>query len=587
MSALILYNQKSFSGQQYKFFNSCRFLKTIRYLCIVNVSLRTILLSFVLVLDVIASWAGNKTVDHAVYASYMKLGSNDLYRLGQQKEAAGQEDSALVCYSILGDRAASSSGDDAIVCIRGLLQAGTICGKKFNYREAMNYYLHCQDLCESKHRNDILMVVLKNIGNIYSQFHDYEHGRSYYQKSLGLARKYHNRDLEHDVLYNLVNSYLITEMRPQAEKCFEQMEKMNLHSVKARYNYIFTKALLLETKSALPQALDAYWQAYRLAEKSDAGYSMRGSCLSRIAIIYQLQGQYENAIQLCRKNDAEAQRRNMLDLQAETYRQLASVYYAMGLRDSSIKYQMMYLDLQDEVYNQSVFNGLKNAQFMHDMKKTTEQVEHLSEERDQQRTIIFIVCAFLLLLLVSAFVIYRQNKRITRMYRDLFRRNKTLIASEQKYKSQLKELEKGLRKTREQARHTLDSGVATSVVDVSATVSTGGITQRIRNILDTTDSYLDPDFTIEKLSRMVDENTRTVSKIIKDQYGENFRTLLNELRVKEAMIRLTDSKRYGCYTIKAIAESVGYRSQSNFITVFTKIAGIKPSIYQKLASEEE
>ena len=44
-----------------------------------------------------------------------------------------------------------------------------------------------------------------------------------------------------------------------------------------------------------------------------------------------------------------------------------------------------------------------------------------------------------------------------------------------------------------------------------------------------------------------------------------------------------DTNRYGNYTIKAIAESVGYKSPTNFISAFKNITGITPSVYQKIA----
>ena len=49
---------------------------------------------------------------------------------------------------------------------------------------------------------------------------------------------------------------------------------------------------------------------------------------------------------------------------------------------------------------------------------------------------------------------------------------------------------------------------------------------------------------------------------------------------------MNDTENYGQYTIKAIAESVGYKSQSNFINVFTRQTGIKPSVFQKISREK-
>ena len=84
---------------------------------------------------------------------------------------------------------------------------------------------------------------------------------------------------------------------------------------------------------------------------------------------------------------------------------------------------------------------------------------------------------------------------------------------------------------------------------------------------------------------MVGSNSRYVSQVINDVYKENFRTFLNSYRVKKAMIRMNDEKGYGHYTIRAIAESVGYKSQANFINIFTRLTGMKPSIYQKISRE--
>ena len=53
----------------------------------------------------------------------------------------------------------------------------------------------------------------------------------------------------------------------------------------------------------------------------------------------------------------------------------------------------------------------------------------------------------------------------------------------------------------------------------------------------------------------------------------------------EEFCSTADNDRYGHYTIKAISESVGYKSQANFINIFTRLTGMKPSIYQKISRE--
>ena len=109
----------------------------------------------------------------------------------------------------------------------------------------------------------------------------------------------------------------------------------------------------------------------------------------------------------------------------------------------------------------------------------------------------------------------------------------------------------------------------------------------IMHTMEQTEDFCDSNFTIERLAEKAGTNTRYASQVINQVFGKNFRTLLNEYRIKEAMRRLMDDDTYGKLTIKAISESVGYKSQANFITVFTRITGIKPSMYQKLSREEK
>ena len=44
-----------------------------------------------------------------------------------------------------------------------------------------------------------------------------------------------------------------------------------------------------------------------------------------------------------------------------------------------------------------------------------------------------------------------------------------------------------------------------------------------------------------------------------------------------------DDARYGHLTVKAVGESVGYRSHATFVNMFKKTTGLTPSLYQKMA----
>ena len=108
----------------------------------------------------------------------------------------------------------------------------------------------------------------------------------------------------------------------------------------------------------------------------------------------------------------------------------------------------------------------------------------------------------------------------------------------------------------------------------------------ITEVMDRADVIVDPDFNLNKLAKLVNSNSKYVSAIINDTFHKNFKTLLNESRVREVCRRLSDDENYSQLTIAAIANTVGYNSMNNFITVFKRITGMTPSKYRQLSLKQ-
>ena len=96
----------------------------------------------------------------------------------------------------------------------------------------------------------------------------------------------------------------------------------------------------------------------------------------------------------------------------------------------------------------------------------------------------------------------------------------------------------------------------------------------INEVLNNVSSISDPDFSLQKLAEAVGSNTKYVSQVINEYYNKNFKTLLNEYRLREATRRLNDQEHYGNMTIQS------------FIRAFKRMYGITPSEYQKKAAEK-
>ncbi|HUW93210.1 MAG TPA: helix-turn-helix domain-containing protein [Bacteroidales bacterium] len=98
--------------------------------------------------------------------------------------------------------------------------------------------------------------------------------------------------------------------------------------------------------------------------------------------------------------------------------------------------------------------------------------------------------------------------------------------------------------------------------------------------MDNEKPYLDSDLTIHDLARKTGIPRHYITEVLNEKHGRNFFTFINEYRVKEVIIRLSNAK-YQRYTILAIAFDSGFNSKSTFNTFFKSFTGKTPSQFRQ------
>jgi len=103
---------------------------------------------------------------------------------------------------------------------------------------------------------------------------------------------------------------------------------------------------------------------------------------------------------------------------------------------------------------------------------------------------------------------------------------------------------------------------------------------RIATLLKTTVKqqglYLDPDLSIDSLSRQLGVSRHHISQVLNERFQLTYSDYMNDLRLAEAKSRLQNVK-YNHFTIAAIAMDSGFNSVSNFNELFKKKFGKTPS----------
>ena len=96
--------------------------------------------------------------------------------------------------------------------------------------------------------------------------------------------------------------------------------------------------------------------------------------------------------------------------------------------------------------------------------------------------------------------------------------------------------------------------------------------------------YTDPELTLKSLSSSLHVSTQVLSMVINQESGKNFNAFVNQYRIEEAKMLLSDPD-HQSFTISAIAFKVGFNSLSSFNSAFKKETNLTPQAYRKELTE--
>ena len=93
--------------------------------------------------------------------------------------------------------------------------------------------------------------------------------------------------------------------------------------------------------------------------------------------------------------------------------------------------------------------------------------------------------------------------------------------------------------------------------------------------------YLRQDCTLHNMAKKLKTNTAYLSKIINTELNKSFNTYINELRVNYAIISIKNNSKLRSYSVRGIAEELGYKNADAFSRFFKATTGLSPSVYIK------
>lgn len=481
-----------------------------------------------------------------------------------------------------------------------------------SFPEAMRGFTRSMELADSLGDEHTWLVSVGYISNIYFNAGDY--GRALYYQTRGyeMAKANGEKRIQKSYLSNMVAACCKSGRLALAKKYINLLKKLSDKDDDnvCRYYIIYNSARILTAEGKYDEAIKKHLETldFAIRKKMASGYILFQYC--EIGNLYLLKGCYAKAVEWGRKCLKQMDGDKDRDFTTSVYKLLADAYMMSGNKKLGDYFNNKYFVLQDSVFNRNRLYSAGNDLMEYENRKTDQKINSLTGTISRQFVVMAVFVVLLIALAVVSVLLFRNNCRLNMAYRLLIRKEKDMDKQEQRTK---KLLEDSVRhnsiveevRNEEFVAEQADSEVylekeqksnlETDNTDKEKTASGINMSEENKNrllnsVIDVMNNIVfisNPDFNLQTLSETVSSNTRYVSWVINDSYGKNFKTLLNECRIREACRRLLDTEHYGNMTIQAIYEGVGYTNSVSFIRAFKKVNGMTPSEYQRQYRMEE
>ena len=512
---------------------------------------------------------------------WLQLPTDSLMKLGGYYLNKGDiPDSAYLCYSIVIDRYHENKlkEEEFKFAAIAMHYMGVLHVKAYyDFMKANTYLLMGQDLAIKCNDSIDIPLFSNSLANLYltnsilsPESTDYKAIIEQYQKAFHDAIKVKNWKILPIICINVMNVAFEEDMLPMVAEEMDTYSQLEIpDTIRLRdYCRVLSLGMNLWLQGQQEQAIEAF-KSLAVSQKLPRYNQIEFEYLKHEILYHAYLKQKDPAATLAEIQAMEnlAVHEQLPDCLTDVYRYYYLYYRSQNNTALADKYELQWHRQRDQVIRQTHFYDMKDVDFMMQMGKKDEQMRNIEHKRKVQQAILWATVATILFILGLLWMLYRKYRQVKEQNQVLYHRIQESLAAE----DALRQLH-AQNAVKPKYQHTqLDERTRVELIE------------RITQVLESSPEVFSDTFSLDRLSELVDaKHSNYVSQVINEHFGCNFNAVINDRRIKEACRRMNDVEHYGNQTIKAIAQSVGFNSHSNFVNTFRKFTGLTPSAYLKL-----
>lgn len=488
-------------------------------------------------------------------------------------------DSALMCFITAQRRLTDSpTRDDLKAIAKSYINSAYVFSAIYhNFTEAYINLKKAEDICTANKFDKILAHVYLNMGTTI--FNDHlansaegpgstsSESNSYLTKAFNLARKEKYYEVMGYSIFNLINNYptlddpeLLRYVRlyldtpiPASEpskgyisELCHGLEAINSGDIDSAMRHFASMDTIRSPFFNVSQRMDDFGSFMQALTQQTAGHHSEAEAILNII--------RHRAIE-----------RDDLETQLWIAGSLHLLEKERGLAAEADRYLLDYFKLKEQLSAHNDSNiTIPEIDLRDRLSKYEHQLELAEVKEARQRIIIISISVIAVCIIISLVLALRYSHRRRQYIRALYEKSR-----------QAEILPENDNFTTED----------TPPITASDTPSSDDpeLVRRIADIMDNDPDIFDNNFQLATLCTKVGSNTTYVSKAINAHYGQNFKTVLTERRIRRACRILDNPKENTLYTVEAICSEVGFKSRAAFSVAFKNVTGLTPTEYRKAA----
>ena len=291
---------------------------------------------------------------------------------------------------------------------------GAVYYSQGSHPKALDYYLRSLSLSEKTKDPFNIVQALLNLGGLYTEMQDYEKALMFFNRIEDYRPSLKNSELITSYLMGEGEVYFELGLYDDALKYYEEALTNN-ENIALRSDNLIKLGLVEFSKGKKEKAINYLNEAYQIA-KFNNQQSEVIQALIGLASVHK-QDNYKMALAAYSEAEILAKEIEANDELRDIYKGFSETYKLVGKYSDALKYQTLYIDQKDLLFNIETDDKIRGLQFDFDLEKKEDEIGLLEKEAEiqefkekRQKNIILAAGIALFLIVLFAISLYRRYK---------------------------------------------------------------------------------------------------------------------------------------------------------------------------------